>query len=1161
MRRTSRTGRLTAVLLGAVLVGTVAAPAAWARPAAAPAAGTPGGAPGAGRPVQVTLITGDRVTARVGADGGVALVGVRPGPGRAELTFSRVPGAPGSVNLVPQDAEQPLREGRLDPRLFDIAGLIAQGYDDGGSRELPLIVGREPGASPGAGLAATAPPPGTTVGRELESVHGTALRADKQRAGDLWQRLGPAAAAPAVGLAEGAGLAPGIAKIWLDGKVGAALDRSTAQIGAPAAWRSGLTGQGVKVAVLDTGIDGGHPDLAGSLGESSDFTGGTAGVNDADGHGTHVASIVGGDGAASGGRFKGVAPDAELLVGKVLDDQGNGQESWVLQGLEWAAARAPIVNISLTGAPTDGTDPMAQAVNTLSERYGTLFVAAAGNSGRAGTVGTPGSADAALTVGAVDRADRLSPLSSQGPRTGDHAVKPDLTAPGSDIVAARAAGTTGPSPVGDQYTAISGTSMAAPHVAGAAALLLQQHPDWKGPQLKAALTSSARPAADQSSYQQGAGRLDVARATAQTVLATAEATGVRFTDQRSGPAVTRTITYRNTGREPVALDLATSVTATDGASGPAGALTVAPARLTLPAGGSGQATVTVDPAAVAAGATLSGRVTAGISGAGGHQADPAAPSVTTAFALSREAVQHEITVQAVDRDGAPLGPGDWQTGRSMLHLVDLATRAAYELRFTDGTATVRVPEGRYNLVGKLVTPGRNGGRPTATLLLQPELDLRTDGRLAVDARQGRQITVAVPDENAVPFSLWAGFCYRSAKDAPCAGEGFTLGTPGNLYVIPGGRPTGGTVDFAVQSLQRGPDRKDGRLPDRYDLFLHTTGGLPDPAFRVTRADLATVSTLYGAQSAGTSGVMSSYAEADGLGGMTYGEPTFPLPAARTEYFTTRGQQRETYFGQETGPGGELFPPAVTQIGVVPCSAGTSCTEWWNGAVTGPGLAAGKDGAATMARTSDHFLTVFPQLFSDPAPGHYGSPLPLRLDDTVHLELAGDGRRIGAADTPQATFAVPPAEGTYRLTAKATRAEAWALSSTVEAAWTFRSGPVAPGPDGAVRTAPLPIGVVRLSAPVDAESRAPRGRHTVTAKVERQSGAPAPATTRLTAEVSFDGGATWRGATVGGAGQGGRRITVDPPAQGDADVSLRVTAEDADGSTVEQTILHAYRLKP
>ncbi|WP_380283258.1 S8 family serine peptidase [Kitasatospora purpeofusca] len=1158
MRRTSRTGRLTAALLGAVLVGTVAAPAAWARPATSPAAGGPGAAAGAGRPVQVTLITGDRVTARVAADGTVAVTGVQPGPGRAELTFSRAPGAPGSVNLVPQDAEQPLRAGRLDPRLFDVAGLIAQGYDDGGSRELPLIVGREPGAGPAVGLAATAPPPGVTAVRELESVHGAALRADKRRTGELWQRLGPAAATTTAGLAEGAaGLAPGVAKIWLDGKVGAALDRSTAQIGAPEAWRSGLTGRGVKVAVLDTGIDGGHPDLAGSIGESSDFTGAAAGVKDADGHGTHVASIVGGDGAASEGRFKGVAPDAELLVGKVLDDQGSGQESWVLQGMEWAAARAPIVNVSLTGPPTDGTDPMAQAVNALSDRYGTLFVAAAGNSGRAGTVGTPGSADAALTVGSVDRDDRLSRLSSQGPRAGDHAVKPDLTAPGSDIVAARAAGTTGQSPVGDHYTAISGTSMAAPHVAGAAALLLQQHPDWKGPQLKAALTSSARPAADQSSYQQGAGRLDAARATAQTVLATAESTGIRFTDQQTGPAVTRTVTYRNTGREPVTLDLATSVTAADGASRPAGALTVAPTRLTLPAGSSGRATVTADPAAVAAGATLSGRVTASEGGAGGVTV----PSVTTAFALSREAVHHEITVQAVDREGAPLGPGDWQTGFSQLHLVDLDTRAAYALRFTDGTATVRVPEGRYNLAGKLVTPGRNGGRPSATLLLQPELDLRGDSRLSVDGRQGRQITVAVPDRDVVPFSLSAGFCYRSAQGAPCAGEALALGMPGNLYVIPGGRPAAGTLDFAVQSLQRGPDRKDGRLPDRYDLFLHTTGALPDPAFRVARDELATVSTLYAAQSAGTSGVMSSYAEADGIGGLTYGEPTFPLPAARTEYFTTRGQQRETYFGQESGPGGELFPPAVTQSGVVPCAAGTSCVERWNGAVTGPGLAGGKDGAATMVRTGDHFLTVFPQLFSDSAPGHYGSPLPLRMDDTVQLELARDGRRIGAADAPAATFAVPPAEGSYRLTAKATRAEPWALSSTVEAAWTFRSGPVAAGPGGSVRAEPLPVGVVRLSAPVDAESRAARDRHTVTAKVERQSGAPAPVTTRLTAEVSFDGGANWQNASVDGAGHGTRRITVDPPVQGDADVSLRVTAQDADGSTVEQTILHAYRLKP
>ncbi|MET8542583.1 S8 family serine peptidase, partial [Kitasatospora sp. NPDC004799] len=1000
----------------------------------------------------------------------------------------------------------------------------------------------------GPGLAAAAPPAGATAVRVLESVHGTALRAPKARAGELWELV----ARPGTGLAAG-----GVDRVWLDGRVSAALDRSTAQVGAPQAWGSGWTGKGVKVAVLDSGIDRGHPDVAGSLGESSDFTGpaGTPVSADPDGHGTHVASIVAGTGAASDGRFKGVAPEAELLVGRVLDDEGNGQESWVLQGMEWAAARAPIVNLSLTGAPTDGTDPLARAVDTLSARYGTLFVAAAGNKGRPGTVGTPGSADAALTVGSVDHDGALAPSSSRGPRLGDRAVKPDLTAPGVGIVAARAAGTDGQEPVGERYTAISGTSMAAPHVAGAAALLAQQHPRWKGPQLKAALMSAAAPAAGQDAYEQGTGRVDVARATAQEVSATAQGTGIHLEGPPGGEPLTRTVEYRNDGPQPVTLELAAETTAA-----PGGAFAVSPARLTVPAGGAAAATVTVDPALVPSGASLTGRVRA---------TGPGGTAVTTAYALTREAVRHDVTVTAVDRDGAPVGPGSWNT-RSTIGLVNLDTHEAFPLRFTDGTATARVPEGRYNLGGQLVTPGAGTASPTSTLFLQPELELRADTRLAVDARAGRQLTVTVPGRATTGRSLSAGYCYRAAGASSavgCSDEVTVLARPGNLYVVPTARPVAGRLDFVTQSLQQGPDTHGGRLPDRYDLLVHTTGALPEPALTVSPDDLATLNTRYFAQGPGTAGEFSSFASAGGVGSLTIAQPTFALPATRTEYFTVKDQVRETTFGQTAGPGGEIVPTAVTQSGTVRCAAGATCAERWNAAVIGPGPAAGKNGAATMARTSDGYLTLAPQLFSDASPGHVGSPWPRLLADTVRLDLERDGQHVGGSDREAARLAVPAGEAGYRLTAKAVRAEPWAaLSGTVEAVWTFRSAAVSPGPDGATRSAALPLDTVRLTAPVDPDNQVPRRRHTLLADVERQDGAPASATAGLSVRVSFDDGATWQDAPVaadaaGAPGDGGYRVTVDPPTGGSGFVSLRATARAADGATVEQTVLRAYRLAP
>src|SRR5204862_3108640 len=142
---------------------------------------------------------------------------------------------------------------------------------------------------------------------------------------------------------------------------------------------------------------------------------------------------------------------------------------------EWVVAEegARVVNVSLSGGDTLGYDPLEEAVSTLTAQYGALFVIAAGNSGSLNaSIESPGSVAAALTVGAVDHDDQVAFFSSRG-LTLDGAIKPDLTAPGVDIVAARAAGTELGTLVGDDYVMASGTSMATPHVTGAAALPVQ----------------------------------------------------------------------------------------------------------------------------------------------------------------------------------------------------------------------------------------------------------------------------------------------------------------------------------------------------------------------------------------------------------------------------------------------------------------------------------------------------------------------------------------------------------------------------------------------------------------------------------------------------------------------------------------------------------------
>lgn len=171
--------------------------------------------------------------------------------------------------------------------------------------------------------------------------------------------------------------------------------------------------------------------------------------------------------------------------------------------MEWAAAQhADVVNLSLSSAPSRGDDPVAVALDNLTADTGILFVAAAGNRGGFGanpyTIGSPGVAASALTVGAVDAADKQASFSSEGPTLGSYRLKPDLVAPGVNILGAKAGARDG-----NLYVPMSGTSQATPIVAGAAALLLQQDPDRTWQQLKAQLTNSADPTPIYSGWTHG----------------------------------------------------------------------------------------------------------------------------------------------------------------------------------------------------------------------------------------------------------------------------------------------------------------------------------------------------------------------------------------------------------------------------------------------------------------------------------------------------------------------------------------------------------------------------------------------------------------------------------------------------------------------------------
>lgn len=222
----------------------------------------------------------------------------------------------------------------------------------------------------------------------------------------------------------------------------------------PLVWRE-TRGEGIKVAILDTGIDTDHPDLAGAVVEARDFTG--EGIEDENGHGTHCAGIVAA--RANGVGFVGAAPKCELIVAKVLDAVGRGTLARVAAGIDWAVAvGADILSLSLAAEADDRE--LYRAVHAALAA-GKVVICAASNSGALGanTIGYPGRYGSVLTVAAHDALGHPSGFSSRGPEI-------DFMAPGQEIWSTWKEG---------GWAQLSGTSMAAPFVAGLAALVLAKH--------------------------------------------------------------------------------------------------------------------------------------------------------------------------------------------------------------------------------------------------------------------------------------------------------------------------------------------------------------------------------------------------------------------------------------------------------------------------------------------------------------------------------------------------------------------------------------------------------------------------------------------------------------------------------------------------------------
>ncbi|MFJ8596564.1 S8 family peptidase [Streptomyces sp. NPDC093598] len=1063
-------------------------------------------------------MTGDRVTLD-----NRHRVTVEPAEGREKVAF-KTQRVDGHVHVIPFDAELLLARRHIDARLFDVTGLADMGLGDRHRSDLPLIVTYSKGEAPPSEEMARA----ATVERRLPAVNGAAVSVRKSGATAVWETFTDQSADTA------RRTAPGVQRIWLDGKRRAVLDRSVPQIGAPAAWKDGYDGTGVTVAVLDTGIDSGHPDLKGRIAGERNFSDDRDAV-DRHGHGTHVASTVAGSGAASAGKHRGVAPGARLLNAKVLGEDGSGTESGIIAGMQWAVDQgAEVVNLSLGGEDTEGTDPMEEAVQTLSAKTGTLFVIAAGNDGEFGarTIGSPGSAPAALTVGAVDRADTLAPFSSQGP-TASGGLKPDVTAPGTGIVAAGAAEGGEGDPAGDGYVSMSGTSMATPHVAGAAAILAQRHPQWDGERLKATLTASAKPAPGHSAYLQGSGRIDVAAAVEQRVTTSPAALdfGVQRWPHRDDPLINREVTYRNSGGQSVTLDLSAQASGMDGKPVSEGMFKVTPARLVVPAGGTATATVTADTKAGDSDGTFGGALLATADGK---------PVARTALGTEREVESYDLTIRHLDNGGAPTG-----IAHTAVKGTEAATGSVWRtVGDADGEVTIRLPRGRYALEGTMYADAE--GKGGAAVLFRPRFELTADATVVMDARTAGPIDITTPDSRAVSierhvlYEVNGPFGYGSSYRLPPDSAQYRFAGTGPAVPL-------NEAPLLIAEVFSSPSATY-RLA--WNRPAWSFSGLNE---QVRRSQLSEVTVTAGAPAAGRTAVLVAGPwTLNGLGWTGVQTPETALPARRTEYLLRGSDVRWEYdFHQYTpgGDGGELVWDATLMTAPMTFTRDRHQLRM-NFGVFGPVLISEdvprhlRTGAVRKGNT----LRANLPLFGDGA-GHSGQSAYAK----ARTSLTADGEDIFTSDRPLTTsdaLVLPEDERAYRLTTEVSRPLATSpLSTRVTAEWTFRSAHV---PDD--QESRLPLSAVRFSPQLAPDGTAAAGTR-FEVPYALQGAAASGGVQSLKFEVSYDEAGTWRPVTQAGDG----RLVLHHP-RGSGSVSLQVHLTDTQGNTVRQTIDRAYLLR-
>ncbi|MGW7068757.1 S8 family peptidase [Streptomyces sp. NPDC054855] len=1026
-RRISRGTTTTVIggLLAALILTTGSAPAASAKSDSARSDGerTPLATGPMPEKYTVTLITGDKVTLRPTSKGRSAVT-VHPAPYRDRGRSFRTLHDEGGVYVIPEDVTS-LLSGTLDRELFNIRRLIDSGFDDASTKELPLIV---QGSDP------LSPIKGERRSRALASIDAVAVSVRKSTSSALTtQSASPRKLA-----------AKGLSKVWLDDKVlltrtkepkpssdgtppsrrksDDGLDSYLERIKAPDAWNLGLSGEGVDVAVIDSGVDAKHPDLQGKVEAEANFTTDPT-PGDGNGHGTHVASVAVGTGAQAEGARKGVAFGANLWSAKVVADNGEGLTSWVIAGMEWAARRgADVINVSLGGVPRQD-DPLADVVDTLSSETDTLFVVASGDE-TAGdfSVTTPGVAESALTV-----AGNGYRLDGAGPAPYTYLAKPDLVAPAAGIMGAQTGGgTTQP------YGAMTGTSPATAQTAGAAALLREQHPDWDARRVKAALTAAAQELEGQLPLNDGAGLLDVARAATDTVrLSHGNVDFAYLPYPDSSKPATRDIAITNEGDAPRSFAVSDRTTDLAGDTAPDNLVTSSKERVTVTPGATEVVTITLTPANGDPGPYKGFVILAEESG----------PQRHLPLNFTMEAPRVTTSLKVLDRHGEPWAGGTvllvslngkYQPGGGGWGLVNLDEQ---------GQGAARMAPGPMTMMATVRTPEKGDEPESVALTGYSEIVVEEDRLITIDARRARQLEPARVEGTRTKVA--SALIHFEQQDE----KGYDLGTmlvatgdeveDERVFLEPTSPAQHGEAAFETRWRLFSDGKSHRSQADIYDLVLGSGSAIPGTLrFTVSKRDaraLARIESDYrSVLGSADTYVDTVSAHSDLVNNSVMLSYPLSVPQRRVEMVTAREdivwRQHVTYGTPQTVHAKLVTPETVYKPGR------RYCTSWFE--ATAPAL---------IATHLSDALNVGSAQISD---GTHMGGVDQGILGSQPIKMFRNGKELNRANG--GSFPTTPERALFRVehTARPVQ-EILPVGRRVDTAWTFPSEGPAPG--GPLRT--------------------------------------------------------------------------------------------------------------